>query len=276
MNGTPAWLAMWSWYPPPPAALTARSGQSEDRIFRWILGLGLSLGAVTTGWLTQATHERAADCELVEPAPAPIALHPGSITIRRDVPAVPTAPPPVARPAPPAPSGLRGQVKSPEEPPPDTSAPLRPPSTVSREQIASMEADVDQTWDSRGMRVRGFGPGFGTARQSRSGSGSGSAPSLASGPFPVQQVDQPPRPRHQVTPQYSPAMRHARVSGTVVAKLLIDETGTVTRIEIISDLGLDSGEVARQAFSKFRFEPARHAGRPVKVWIIHKMRFELR
>ncbi|MEZ4649353.1 MAG: energy transducer TonB [Candidatus Eisenbacteria bacterium] len=90
----------------------------------------------------------------------------------------------------------------------------------------------------------------------------------------ISSVDAAPEPVHRVLPEYTDEMRAARASGVVSARLLIDTEGHVREIEILSDFGLGSAELARHAFEQFRFRPAQRGGEPVSVWIVHKIRFE--
>jgi protein TonB len=97
---------------------------------------------------------------------------------------------------------------------------------------------------------------------------------LAGGVASLSSVDVAPEPLRRVLPEYSDELRRERASGTVTARLLIDREGTVRKVEILSDFGLDSAQLATQAFVQFRFRPARRDGEPVSVWIVHKIRFE--
>ena len=92
---------------------------------------------------------------------------------------------------------------------------------------------------------------------------------------PLSSVDSAPQPVERRHPDYSPAMRAARVSGTVQAWLLVDEEGIVRQVNITRDIGADSRQVAAAALSRFRFRPARRDGAPVAVWILHRIRFQL-
>ncbi len=76
-------------------------------------------------------------------------------------------------------------------------------------------------------------------------------------------------------PQYSKEMLQNRVEGAVKAKLLIAADGTVKQVEIISDIGYDSGEIAKAFLLTLQFEPAMKGDQPVSVWIPFSIRFEL-
>jgi outer membrane biosynthesis protein TonB len=76
-------------------------------------------------------------------------------------------------------------------------------------------------------------------------------------------------------PQYSKEMLQNRVEGAVKAKLLIDSDGIVKQVEIISDIGYDSGEIAKAFLMTLQFEPAMKGDQAVSVWIPFSIKFEL-
>jgi outer membrane biosynthesis protein TonB len=76
-------------------------------------------------------------------------------------------------------------------------------------------------------------------------------------------------------PQYSKEMLQNRVEGAVKAKLLIGSDGMVKQVEIISDIGYDSGEIAKAFLMTLQFEPAMKGDQAVSVWIPFSIKFEL-
>jgi outer membrane biosynthesis protein TonB len=76
-------------------------------------------------------------------------------------------------------------------------------------------------------------------------------------------------------PQYSKDMLQNRVEGAVKAKILIGSDGAVKKVEIISDIGYDSAEIAREFLMTLQFESAMKGEQPVSVWIPFSIRFEL-
>jgi len=76
-------------------------------------------------------------------------------------------------------------------------------------------------------------------------------------------------------PQYSKEMLQNRVEGVVKAKILIGSDGTVKKVEIISDIGYDSAEIALEFLMTLEFEPAMKGEHAVSVWIPFSIRFEL-
>ncbi|MEX2186928.1 MAG: TonB family protein [Pirellulales bacterium] len=87
------------------------------------------------------------------------------------------------------------------------------------------------------------------------------------------QVDQPPRePAGNAKPRYPAREQQLGIEGTVVVKLLIDERGRVENLEFISG-GQAFRQAVREAARSWRFEPARHEGRAIKVWAPKEVTF---
>jgi outer membrane biosynthesis protein TonB len=76
-------------------------------------------------------------------------------------------------------------------------------------------------------------------------------------------------------PQYSKEMLQNRVEGAVKARIMIGADGTVKKVEILSDLGYDSAQIARDFLMGLQFEPAMRGSAAVSVWIPFSIRFEL-
>ena len=69
----------------------------------------------------------------------------------------------------------------------------------------------------------------------------------------------------QVEPEYSEDARKARLTGTVVLYVEIDERGRVSKVEVRQSLGLGLDEKAIEAIRKWRFRPYLSAGEPIPV-----------
>jgi TonB family protein len=85
----------------------------------------------------------------------------------------------------------------------------------------------------------------------------------------------PPIPRYTPDPDYSDAARKAKYQGTVTLSVVIDKTGTVSRIIIQSALGLGLDENAVNKVRTWRFEPATRDGQPVAVETSVEVQFNL-
>jgi len=76
-------------------------------------------------------------------------------------------------------------------------------------------------------------------------------------------------------PQYSKDMLQNRVEGVVKARILIGADGIIKQIEILEDIGYDSGEVAKEFLMTLQFEPAMRGEQAVSVRITYSIKFEL-
>jgi len=94
-------------------------------------------------------------------------------------------------------------------------------------------------------------------------------------PMDANQVSEPPRElRGNRLPLYPSHMKDRGVEGRVVVKLLIDTNGRVEEVKVVSG---EPGFVraVTSVVRYWRFEPARHDGRPAKVWGVKTFRFQL-
>ncbi len=89
-------------------------------------------------------------------------------------------------------------------------------------------------------------------------------------------VDVPPRAVHRVPPSYPPKARAKGVTGEVVLSLLVETDGRVSevRVESAQPAGLFE-RAAQEAVRRWRFQPARYQGKPVRVWARQRIRFQL-
>lgn len=85
----------------------------------------------------------------------------------------------------------------------------------------------------------------------------------------------PPTLLRKVEPQYSDDARNARVQGTILFQIVIDELGFPTDIVVLSPLGFGLDEKALEAVSQWRFEPASRNGKPVKCFAQVEVNFHL-
>ena len=85
----------------------------------------------------------------------------------------------------------------------------------------------------------------------------------------------PPKQIHFVQADYPEEARAQGTEATVVLRLSINPTGTVTEALIERSAGARFDEAARRAAMGFRFEPARKDKQPVAAVILYEYRFEL-
>jgi protein TonB len=69
---------------------------------------------------------------------------------------------------------------------------------------------------------------------------------------------------HRVDPDYPPLARQARIQGSVTLHILIDETGVVTKVEVVSGPPL-LRKAAEDAVWQWRYKPTILNGEPVPV-----------
>ena len=82
-----------------------------------------------------------------------------------------------------------------------------------------------------------------------------------------------PRLKSDVKPEYTKEMLDAKIEGVIKAVLTIDVDGHVKAVKILNDLGYGTREIARQAFLRYIFEPAKRGAEPVATVITWSMRF---
>jgi periplasmic protein TonB len=85
----------------------------------------------------------------------------------------------------------------------------------------------------------------------------------------------PPKVLYQVEPQYTEAARTAKVSGSVLLKLTVDENGDAQDIQVEKSLdeGLDQNAI--QAVREWRFAPGTEDGKAVSTTAKIEVNFRL-
>jgi TonB family protein len=85
----------------------------------------------------------------------------------------------------------------------------------------------------------------------------------------------PPRVVHKVEPQYTEQARQAKIAGTVVLHLQIDQQGHAEHIHIARSLDRGLDRQAVDAVRRWTFEPGRLNGKPVRVAATIEVNFRL-
>lgn len=88
-------------------------------------------------------------------------------------------------------------------------------------------------------------------------------------------VDSKPVLLNSVRPAYTEVARKNKTQGTVVLRVLVDETGTVKTIRVLSGLPDGLNEQAIEAAKKAKFKPALKDARAVEYWINLSITFAL-
>lgn len=77
-------------------------------------------------------------------------------------------------------------------------------------------------------------------------------------------------------PMYTEEARKERIEGLVILRLVIDETGEVSEVDVLKGLPFGLTETAVETVKKWKYEPARHAGKPVSVLYNITINFRLK
>jgi len=85
----------------------------------------------------------------------------------------------------------------------------------------------------------------------------------------------PPRAIFTPEPPYSNAARYEKFQGVVVVSITIDRTGNVSKVSLVTPLGLGLDQNAIAAVKKWSFEPAMLEGKPVAVEMNIEVAFNL-
>jgi TonB family protein len=77
----------------------------------------------------------------------------------------------------------------------------------------------------------------------------------------------------QSDPPFTEAARRAKVQGTVVLAVVVDQTGVPRNIRIVDPLGCGLDAQAARTIQTWRFKPAERDGKPIAVEIEIQMNF---
>jgi TonB family protein len=100
--------------------------------------------------------------------------------------------------------------------------------------------------------------------------------SLAGGP-PYRVGDGVSRPERVLgaSPVYTELARRARVTGTVIVEAIIDEQGNVVSEKVLKGLPIGLDQAAVDAIQTWKFKPALKDGKPVKVYYVLTVNFDV-
>lgn len=80
----------------------------------------------------------------------------------------------------------------------------------------------------------------------------------------------------RVDPVYPEQARRLRLSGDVTLRVVVEATGSIGRVEVVTPAPFGMTEAAADAVRKWTYRPARVNGQPVAVWKVIRVRFALR
>lgn len=86
-------------------------------------------------------------------------------------------------------------------------------------------------------------------------------------------VDEVPTPVRTTAPEYPMALKNAQVNGLVAVTVVIDESGAVVASEVTKSTNEGFNQSAVEAVQKWKFKPAKLAGKSVKVKVTIPVRF---
>ena len=92
--------------------------------------------------------------------------------------------------------------------------------------------------------------------------------------FSLRDLDERPRRVATVQPQFPAEFRVEGYVGEVRARIMIDEQGNVTVMEIVSSTHREAIQPVRQALARWRFDPPRRDGQPVRASYIQPIPFD--
>ena len=222
------------------------------------LGVSLAVHAAVLLWVTVAPVPPVAKKSVTElvvvevqrPPPPPAATPP------RPEPVQVTRPPPRRM-------AFRRTEPPPNDAPPTEAKPEEPPPVVvgltlrSTTTAGSFDAPVGNT-------LAGKTPDKAT-----------NPANVAPLPAPLYELDSQPTVIGDVRIPYPEDARSRGIEGTVVLSVLVDETGKVRAVKVISGPGAGLDQAAAKAVERIRFRPATRKGQPVAAQITYRYTFLL-
>jgi TonB family protein len=123
----------------------------------------------------------------------------------------------------------------------------------------------------------GSGGGIGNGRGTGigNGNGNGAGGGNGGGVFSVGNGTTSPSVITKVDPEYSEEARKAKYSGSVMLSIIVNTDGKAEDIKVVKSLGMGLDEKAIEAVQKWRFNPGKNKGVPVKVRAQIEVNFRL-
>jgi len=85
-----------------------------------------------------------------------------------------------------------------------------------------------------------------------------------------------PKPTYSPQPEYTDKARRKRTNGTVLLKIVLDNTGKVTAVDVLQGLEPSLDKQSQETVRTWKFEPAMLEGKPVAVTLPVEVTFRIR
>jgi len=240
------------------AVLSARESSRPSGVLWAFLGLSLAVHLAVLAWLTVAPVPVESPRKITELV---------VVDVQRPPPPAPTAPPnpepvEVTRPPPRRMAFRRAQPPPNDTPPPEMKTDEPPPVVVG---LTLRSTTTAGTFDAPvGNTLAGKTPDKAT-----------NPASVMPSPVPLDELDSQPTVIGDVRIPYPEDARSRGIEGTVVLSVLVDESGTVRAVKVISGPGAGLDQAAAKAVERIRFRPALRKGQPVAAQITYRYTFLL-
>ena len=169
----------------------------------------------------------------------------------------------VTRPPPRRLAFRRPEPPPPNEPPPPEAKPAEPPPVVVGLTLRS--TTTAGTFDAP----------VGNTLTGKTPDKAADPSSVRPAPVPLYELDSQPTVIGEVRIPYPEDARSRGIEGTVVLSVLVDETGHVRTVKVLSGPGGGLDQAAAKAVERIRFRPATRKGQPVAAQITYRYTFLL-
>jgi TonB family protein len=91
-----------------------------------------------------------------------------------------------------------------------------------------------------------------------------------------EKMDRKPRAKHVPSPEYTREARENKISGIIRVRVLVDASGKVQTVRIISGLPYGLSDEAKRVAYKMTFSPGTRKGQPVEMWVPVDLTFKIK
>lgn len=274
-------LAMPPTFAPAPTSILWGTQPRSDANFRGLLGAALAHAAILLLVVYVVAHKAvllaapaALNISLIDPPPPlPRALPKATVMGGGGGQKGPT---PVTRGTPPK---FAAEQLNPPKAPPLNQPKIDVPVTVNVQPDLKMaKSDVPQIGMPNSPLVgmsMGNGRGTGLGSGSGNGIGPGTGGNTGGGLYKIGGGVSAPVATYSPLPEFSEEARKAKVAGSVLVYLQVDENGRPTHVRVARGIGLGLDEKAVEAVRQYKFKPAMKDGHPVAVELAVEVDFKI-